>query len=523
MFDDLRMFSRFARGLGGFLRTPLSPEDCERIVQEDLENRERSFLEMLRRAVFEHQPSPYRKLFEWAGVSYRDAEVLVLKEGIEGALDTLYRKGIHISIEEFKGRRPVRRTGLELPVEAEDFDNPLLTREFEVNSGGSTGRRRRLAVDLDSLIHDSACIYFGYTALGIHDRPVALWLSVPPGSAGIKNALRQAKLGRPIERWFTPTQSRLQPGEWQSVVFLKQAVWASRFSPAELPPATHVPLDDAHEIVRWLAAKAAAGTPARLDTQPTGAVRVCIAAAESGVDISGSWFRVSGEPLTPSKAALIEQTGCHVTCGWGMSEASRIGLGCAHRKAVDEVHILSSRVAVVQQKKILDETEVGALYLTSLLPLAPKLMINVETGDSGVVPEGSCGCALERLGFRQRVHTIRSYEKLTTAGMHFMGSDLISLVEEALPDRFGGYPTDYQFMEQDDGPRSGVTLVVSPSVGEVRESDLIAFVLERLGERSRGERAMADHWRRGDIVSVERRRPYATPAAKIPPLQIFRG
>jgi len=523
MLDDLRMFSRFARGLGRFLKTPLLPEECGRIVQEDLENRERSFLEVLRRAVFDYQPSPYRKLFEWAGVNYGDAEILVRKEGIEGALNALYHRGVHLSLEEFKGLRPIQRSGRALTVKAQDFDNPLLAREFEVYSGGSTGRRRRLAVDFDSLIHDSACIYFGYDALGIHDRSVALWLSAPPGSAGIKNALRQAKLGRPIERWFTPTQPRWEAGEWQSAVFLKHAVWASRLTSSRLPSPTYVPLDSGQEIARWLAAKACAGTPARLDTQPTGAVRACIAAAESGVDISGSWFRVSGEPLTPSKAAFIQQTGCHVTSGWGMSEAGRIGLGCAAAAAVDEVHILSSRVAVVQQHKTLDGSDVGALYLTSLLPSAPKLMINVETGDSGVIAEGSCGCALEKLGFRQRVHTIRSYEKLTTAGMHFMGSDLIQLVEEALPGRFGGYPTDYQFVEQENGPRSSVTLVVSPSVGEIHEPDLVTFVLERLGERSRGERMMADHWQRGRVLSVERRRPYATPAAKIPPLRILRG
>ena len=40
--------------------------------------------------MFEYRPSSYRKLFEWAGVSYGDVEILVRKEGIEGALDTLY-------------------------------------------------------------------------------------------------------------------------------------------------------------------------------------------------------------------------------------------------------------------------------------------------------------------------------------------------------------------------------------------------------------------------------------------------
>ncbi|MCP5120285.1 MAG: hypothetical protein GY953_56540, partial [bacterium] len=206
-----------------------------------------------------------------------------------------------------------------------------------------------------------------------------------------------------------------------------------------------------------------------------------------------------------------------------MSEAGRIGLGCPNAEVADEVHRLSSRVAAAQHVKPLDGVDVGAFYLTSLLPSAPKLMINVETGDSGVVAGGSCGCELEALGFRRRVHTIRSYEKLTTAGMHFIGSDLIHIVEEALPGRFGGYPTDYQFVEHNAGPLSTVTLVVSPSVGAVRDAEVVSFVLDRLGAGSRGERMMADHWRSGEILRVERRRPYATPASKIPPLRVLRG
>jgi hypothetical protein len=48
-------------------------------------------------------------------------------------------------MEEFKGRRPIARPGLELPVSPEDFDNPLLERHYEASTGGSKGRARNQA------------------------------------------------------------------------------------------------------------------------------------------------------------------------------------------------------------------------------------------------------------------------------------------------------------------------------------------------------------------------------------------
>ena len=50
-------------------------------------------------------------------------------------------------------------------------------------------------------------------------------------------------------------------------------------------------------------------------------------------------------------------------------------------------------------------------------------------------------------------HTIRSHEKLTAGGMTLLDTDVIRLLDEVLPARFGGAPTDYQLVEHesDDG------------------------------------------------------------------------
>ena len=78
-------------------------------------------------------------------------------------------------------------------------------------------------------------------------------------------------------------------------------------------------------------------------------------------------------------------------------------------------------------------------------------MINVESDDYGVLVKRDCGCPFGSLGFDQHLHGIRSYDKLTSEGMTFLGGELITLVEEILPARFGGHPTDYQFVEEEEG------------------------------------------------------------------------
>jgi len=128
---------------------------------------------------------------------------------------------------------------------------------------------------------------------------------------------------------------------------------------------------------------------------------------------------------------------------------------------------------------------------------------------------------LEEIGYDRRLHTIRSYEKLTSEGMTFMGSDLLTLVEEVLPSRFGGYPTDYQFVEEEKGGLAKVSIFVSPRVGSVDEVQLVAVVLETLRARSGLNEKMVRMWRKGQTLEVVRREPYATSTAKILPLHIL--
>jgi hypothetical protein len=524
MLKEAGMFLRFSTGLRRFLRSPLSPAACRRIVEDSLRLREETFLRLAQRAIYDFPGSPYRKLLLWAGVAYGDLERMVKADGVDAVLERLYDAGVSITLEQFKGRQRIERPGLSIDVAAEDFDNPLLARDFEVASGGSTGARRRMKIDFDLLVHDTACRYFGFLAQGVESHPLAVWRGVLPDSSGLKHALINAKLGQPMERWFSPTQVSWGPNAWQFALLTNVAVQGGRLWGNRIPKPEHVPLNDGRPVAQWLQEKVRQGRPGLLSAAANNAVRVCIAAKEGDIDIAGTVFRVSGEPYTDAKRKLVEELGARTFSGWSMSEAGPLGTGCANREALDEVHLFRGKVATLQRRKMLadGETEIDALFLTTLLTSTPKIMLNLDTGDYGVLSKRKCGCPLEQIGFEDHLHTIRNYEKLTAGGIQFLGSEIIRLVEEVLPAAFGGHATDYQFVEHAEGAVSQVAVVVSPRIGAVDDAQVVRTVLGSLAKRDSGHKLMAGFWEQGRTLRVERREPYVTAAAKTPPLRVIR-
>jgi hypothetical protein len=137
-------------------------------------------------------------------------------------------------------------------------------------------------------------------------------------------------------------------------------------------------------------------------------------------------------------------------------------------------------------------------------------------GDQAIAPTESCGCPVERVGWARRLHTIRSHEKLTAGGMTFLDSDVIRLLEEVLPERFGGAPTHYQLVEEPapDGALR-LRLLVAPAVGPVDETAVVETFLAAAGAGSDAAAVMAGAWREARLVTVERRPPFVTGAGKI--------
>ena len=161
-----------------------------------------------------------------------------------------------------------------------------------------------------------------------------------------------------------------------------------------------------------------------------------------------------------------------------------------------------------------DGQKINANVYTTLLPACPKFMLNVESDDYGILERRQCGCLMGELGYDLHFHTIRSYEKLTSEGMNFIGSDLIRIVEEFLPKRFGGYPTDYQFLETEENGLPKVNLVISPRVGRIAENAVVAAVIDSLNAFPGSSDDYAERWREGNTFHVLRQEPSSTGASK---------
>ena len=144
----------------------------------------------------------------------------------------------------------------------------------------------------------------------------------------------------------------------------------------------------------------------------------------------------------------------------------------------------------------------------------------MESDDYGVLENRVCSCPIGELGFTKHLSRIRSYEKLTSDGVTFLGTELLRLVEEVLPTRFGGYPTDYQLVEEEEEGLPKVNILVSPRVGDVNEEDLLSTAFQVLHSYPGGD-IMSEKWRQGQTLRVARREPYTTASAKILPLHIL--
>jgi hypothetical protein len=509
---------RYATGLRGFLAVTIDFEQAKAILSAQLQNRDETFLRVLELGIYSNPNSPYLRLLQHVGIQFEDVRTMVREVGLESALSRLHDAGVYVTLDEFKGRTPVRRHGLEFPVSARDFDNPLLTAHYEGSTGGSRGDATRVHIDLDFLAYEAANFLFMVHAAGMEDRPVFVWRSVPPGM-GLRPIFQFARFGHMATKWFSPTSPRWNRQGLQARALLAYTRLASRLFGRPTPGPQF--LTDAAGIVPHLEKAVQEGRPALVVAGQSQWVQACVAAERAGANIKGTAFFGGGEPYTKGKAAVLDRVGATgITC-YAMHESGTVAWACGAPSTVDEMHLLTDKLVVLGRPKRLDSgLVVQALNHTSLLSAAPKLMLNVESGDYGVLEERDCGCPWQTLGYTTHLHHVRSYEKLTSEGVMFMGSMVSQLLEEVLPARFGGSPLDYQLMEEEETGQTRVNIIVSPRVGFVDDAEVIEAVLKNIGSKD-WSRQMADQWRKADTLRVRRREPYATAAGKILPLHVL--
>ncbi|MFC1993434.1 hypothetical protein ACFLV3_06510 [Chloroflexota bacterium] len=519
----IKMYWRFARELRRFLKEPITLEQSQEIIRQRLENREQNLLAVVKRAIYENERSPYLKLLRMAGCEYGDFEEMVRTDGIETTLKTLCDRGVYVSIEEFKGKKEATRGGRVFCFKESDFDNPFLSGHLQAESSGSRSAGTRSLYDLNFL----AANFVTYNlpmlnALSALNLPIAIWMPAMPG-AGPLNLLAYTKGGNTPTKWFSPLESSGFRPSLTSRLATSYIVLMGRLVGVKWPQPEYVAYDEATKVARWLADATRETAGCTLDSYTSAVVRVCRAARESGLDISLTRFIIGGEPLTDAKLREIESVGARACVVYGISEAGFVGGACFNPAATDDIHLFEDSFALIQrQRRVLHaDVSVDAFLLTSLLPSAPKVLFNMETGDCGVVTDRSCGCPLSELGFTRHLHNIRGFDRLTSEGMNFFGSNLVRIIEEVLPSKFGGASTNYQMVEdEDEQGHTRLYLIVSPDIGPLDDEVLIQTVLVELTKGRDTERMMAQVWSRAKTLRVKRRQPITTGSGKLLPLHI---
>jgi hypothetical protein len=510
LISDAIKYSRLALGLRSFLSSTITLEESQRVIAERLHNREKNFLSLVQKGIYQNPKSPFFKLLEVAGCEFGDIKSGVKQDGIETTLQKLLEAGVYVSWDEFKGRKEVVRGGNRFSFSERDFDNPYLPVYYQTQSSGSRSVGTRTTFDLS---HMSAMNYYLLPMLAVNnalDVPQGVWQPILPAISGISSVLKHWKVGKPIARWFSPVDERQVESPLQHRLAMRYIIYGSRLWGAKLAKPEYVGMEEAVKVAQWMAGTKQQSGGCCLTCSPSRAVKVCQAAIENGLDIRGTHFTVGGEPLTPAKRHQIEATGASVTPRYAISEIGRLGFGCLEADANDDVHFFHDFTAVVQQQRKVEHTDiqVKTFLFTTLLPSTPKILLNMESDDYGVVETRRCDCLFGQLGFNTHLHDIRSFAKLTGTGMTIVGTDFIRILEEVLPAKYGGAATDYQLLEEEDEQgQTHLSLIISPEVGVVDESQVITTVLRELRRAPHPGKLTAGVWARANILGVKRMHP----------------
>lgn len=521
--SNLRMYGRFALGLPGFLRRRMTLDEARAAIGKSLAEREASFLKVARRAIFDYPRSPYRPLLALAQCELGDLEHSVHTKGLEPTLEELRRAGVYFTFEEYKGRTPVVREERIIPIDASDFDNPFVAKAYEVTTGGMTGAGTRVAMDLETMAAQIPQFALWRHAHRLLDGPLAIWRGTLPDPTGLGLNLRAAVYGGVPAKWFTPmTRSHFRP-PLKDRLATSATIGIGRMCGVSFPTPEPVPIDQAVVLARWAANAVREHGSCSISTPVSLAVRICLTALDEGIDLTGLKFMSGGEPVTAARVRVVNEAGASLIPHYISVDSGPVGIGCARPSAYDDVHFLRDALALIQHPRTLSgtDTTVDAFYFTSLRPTAAKILVNVESDDYGVVEERSCGCDLGEVGYTHHLSQIRSFGKLTGEGVTLVGSEMIRILEEVLPERFGGTPLDFQLLEEEDeNGLTRLTLLVSPRVSIGSDDEVVATVLEALGRSSAAADIARAFWQQTNTFRVRRAEPVWTNRGKLPPIRV---
>ena len=518
MIPEIAYYANMTLGVYRMLRSPYN-HGLE-ALREQMAQREARFLENAERRVFSNPANPYHELFRMAGCTAGDLAAAVSRRGLETALSDLAAEGVYLTHDEFKGRTPLVRGGRHIPFAPEVLLNPVARGYMTTMSSGSSGRGTPTPKSLELQLYRDAYDTLRTREFGLEGRArLQIW-PILPSSIGLNRSIRRVRAGEKIERWFSVRGDGRDSGYYRGVTHFLVAF--GRLTGASIPWPCYLPPNDFLPVAAWIAQRKREGRLCALGSYVSPAVRVATAACEAGLDISGTLIFTGGEALTEAKRASIEEAGCEVYPAYGITEVGSVGSACRQMKKGNCVHISSDALAVISRVRQapLSGLEVNSLLFTTLLPFAPRFLINAEMDDSGVIEPATCQCAYSAAGMTTQIRNIFSYGKLTGQGVTLVGSDVVRILETTLPLRFGGAPGDYQLVEREGERQTELVLRVSPRTGMAATDDIRDFFLGEL-RRCYGGTLAARLWKHSSGLAVTREEPYRTRSGKVLSLHVL--
>jgi hypothetical protein len=514
----IRNYLRILSGLHAYLRTP-PPARWEPAIQNGLANRESRFLETVRRGVFANPEHPYTKMFRLAGCSFGDLEEAVRRDGLEAALQALHRQGVWLSHNEFKGGETIVRSGERIASTQDSFANPLVEGKTENISGGSRSRGTRTRVSTAQRIHEEAYYLLNNLEFDLANRCHIIVRPILPSNTAIYQCLRRLRLGGRVDRWFSVSGLSGDPARYRIAV--NSCVVMARAFGLAMPFPSYLPPNDFAPVAEWIAQRRSQGLDCAVWSSVSTAVRVAEAALEKDLGIQSTLFLTGDETLTAAKRAHVEAAGARIYTRYVTTELGPIGFACSRMQG-NCVHLFRDSVAVITHRRPapFSGAEVNSLLFTAVTPWAPYIFINAEMDDCGFVEPALCECAFTAAGFNQQIRDVYSFGKLTGQGMTLVGSEVLRVLEEALPRQIGGGPGDYQLVEREGNSQTRLELRVSPRVKLSSTKAVRACFLEEV-RKLHGGTVAASVWKYTEGVEVVSAEPFVTPAGKVLSLHLL--
>ena len=502
------------RSLSALLSAPLSGAECRDLTRTRLESRESMFLNSVRRLVYDVPTSPYLALLKWAGCEYGDLELMVRERGLEPTLEALYQDGVYLSFEEFTTVTEVVRGAHSLRFEFRDLNNPTLAGQLKDRTSGSRSGGRSVSISFEDIGERYApARYLSLEALDATDMVPIIWLSGFP-VGGLPHWLSLGKLRRPPLRWFSTSSPEYAYGGTSRYLIYAARLLARR-SGYLLPPPEFIALEEVDTVLDAVVEASSMQAGCVVITKPSFAVRLAALARRRGTALDRVVFQTMNEPLTSGKAEEIRASGARVGALYGFHEGGLTGIPCGNPVEPDDMHFVADSFGLIRREREHVGVQVRSFVFTTLLETARKVLLNVEIDDFGLFEPRRCGCPLDDLGYRDHFANVRSFTKLTGEGTTVLGTNCVHIIEEVLPETFGGRSVDYQLLEvEDEQHLTRLQLLASPRLGPLDEQAVRDVFVSALDAQERGGISL---WRSAATIQVVRQDPVHTVGGKLFP------